>query len=284
MSPQTRKRFLLILPLCLIPAIILVRVFYLHRTNPGGYQSNTKQRLTKVVTSGTPSELAPWQDGQFIEVNSPDIPRFVSEVMERDAKALSADQRNRLLALITQFFQAYYTGRFEDYFAFKTRGTGYSLDFTGKAEQMMKALAKTSALDLPAEPKAKLERIWELVTVADANNGIGPRLLKLEPSTIRILISTKKTAESGVQQYAQKVSTMYPGFAPNYLVKYDKMPEAVIKSERYLVVALLEINGRYSTSDTASPMFVAFYWSSETNRWYPWELAKYRAAKFFVLF
>ena len=34
----------------------------------------------------------------------------------------------------------------------------------------------------PAEPKAKLERIWELVTVADANSGIGPRLLKLEPS------------------------------------------------------------------------------------------------------
>ena len=72
MSPQTRKRFLLILPLP-YSAIILVRVFYLHRTNPGGYQSNTKQRLTKVVTSGTPSELAPWQDGQFIEVNSPDI-------------------------------------------------------------------------------------------------------------------------------------------------------------------------------------------------------------------
>ena len=140
------------------------------------------------------------------------------------------------------------------------------------------------SVELPDEPKLKLEAIWELLTLAKTNNGTGPRLLNLEKSSVKIIVKTNKTEKSDLLGHAKRASTLYPVFSPNYLIKYDSTPELEVVQSGEIIIALLEVNAHYSSSDVASPLFATFYWVNSEKKWHPWELAKFRSAMFRTLF
>ena len=293
MSSQKRNRILVVLPFVLLTVFVVVRIAIAMLHGAGGSAGETKfakrvpiSQLYNpiVITTGSPSELAPWQNGAFIDSDSTEAAQLVGDTVEKEGGGLSVKQRKDLSDSIGRFFRAYATGHFDNYFDFKTRGKKYNLNFSGNSVELINSLGIVNDRQLPQEPKAKLEKIWSMISAIKATADTSPRLIKIQPSQIKILISTNKSVLSGIQRYAKTVSTMYPNFAPNCLIKYDQSPEMVVKDEGYLIVALLQVNARYSTSDTATPIFATFYWSSKTEQWYPWELAKYRASNFTVLF
>jgi hypothetical protein len=295
MSPQKRNRIskviLFVMPVIILLACIVYRQnARQHKTKSSevtiaSQQSGQSPQSAKItITPGSPSELAPWQDGQFIDSDSTEVAQFVSDIVGREGAALSVEQRKGLSDLIKLFFQAYSTGHFEDYLDFKTRGKKYDLDFSSPASTDLINSFGIANSQLPQEPKAKLKKIWEMESAVQATADMSPRLKNIQPDRTKILISTNGFARGDILRHCREVSSMYPNFAPNSLIKYDKSPETVTKEDGHLLVALLQANARYSTSDFATPIFVTFYWSSKAAQWYPLELAKYRAAKFTVLF
>jgi hypothetical protein len=284
MITTSRIRQLVILSFLIIPVAIMVGAILAQRKNRDLQKLRGNQHVSKVVTRGSVQELAEWQGGQFKDIDSVEVSQAVSKAVKDSCSDLTETQRAKLHDLIKRFLQAYSTGRFEDYFAFKTQGFQFHLDFDGLSEKLIKSLTEKNNIQLPDEPKAKRKTLWELVIWTKTNNGTGPRLLGLEMSRIKIQIITNMVATSSLLNYATRVSTMYPGFSPNSLVKYDRAPESEIAEAGRLVSALLVINGRFSSADVASPLFVTFYWSDRTKTWYPWELARYQAARFRTLF
>jgi hypothetical protein len=275
-----------VLSLLAVPCIILTRAAFVARSSPHGYSIRQGQRLAKVLNLGSPQDLAPWQEGQFFEVGSAEVVRGLAEAVKRHGAALSKDQRDKLLEVVDEFLRAYSGGRFEDYLGFKTNRVRFRLDFGGMTQDLVRSLAstKTNAPPFPAEPMPRLRWIWEAVTGASADDGIGPRLLKVEQRRFMILISRNRDSRSRVVEQAMVFTTMYPNFAPNWVLRGEVTPESILTNEGAVTTALLQVVGRYSSSDTASPMFVSYFWSEQSNRWFPWELAKFQAASFHVLF
>jgi hypothetical protein len=295
MTPQKRKVLLVVMLLAVPLIILMVRIAYLHSNrqsltknnemNMASQMSGTPSQKPKIlVTSGSFAELVNWQDGDFINCDSTEAIHFVSELVEREGMALSVKQRNELSDYITQFFHAYSVGNFENYLDFKTRGRDYSFDFASPLSSELINSFGISSSQLPQDPKEKLKKIWEMVSSVQATADVSPRLVKIQPSRTKILIGTNDFSRGKLLQYCQGVSSMYPNFAPNSLIKYKKSPEIVAKEDGHLLVALLQVNARFSTSDSATPIFVTFYWSSKTAQWYSLDIAKYRASKFTVLF
>jgi hypothetical protein len=296
MITSQKRKIILIVMLFAMPFIILMtRIVYLQNNHQHKTKSSVMNIATQLsstplqkpqilVTTGSPSELAPWQDGEFIDCDSTTAAQFVDDIVEREGAALSVEQRKGLSDLIIHFFQSYSTGQFENYLDFKTRGKKYDLDFSSPlSADLINSFGITNP-QLPQEPKAKLKKIWEMVSAIQATVDMSPRLKQVQPSRTKILIRTNDFTRGNLLQYCRGVSSMYPNFAPNSLIKYDESPEMVTKEDGHLLVALLQVNARFSTSDSASPIFVTFYWSSKEAQWYPMDLAKYRASRFTVLF
>src|SRR5690242_17829901 len=103
MFSQKRNR-VLAASFILIPAILLMgRVAYLRATkktkdfrNAGQVSSPSQIHESRVITVGSPSELAPWQTGGFVASDSPQSAQLMSEVIERAGSGLSAEQRRDL--------------------------------------------------------------------------------------------------------------------------------------------------------------------------------------------
>jgi hypothetical protein len=290
---QKTRNWLLISSLFLVTGFVLLRILLLregHHIGLTDYSGQLKLRSKQISGPGTVDQISPWQSGQFINVNSPEMLGAVKNAVEVNTE-LSMKQRDELQDSISRFFQAYSVESFANYFEFKTHGAGYSLDFRGETERLLQVLmaSRTNLPSFPEEPKAKLEKIWEIVTDAPTN-GVGPSLTQVDPGSVRILITTTnsnpfrwiflqtgKTAQTNSQ-------VMNPSFAPYSIFKYDETPETIRKKEGHLVMAMMEANARCSTSDIASPIYVVYYWSGQTAHWYPWVLGKYATAKFNVLF
>lgn len=288
MLNQTNKKLLLFLPLCVVSLVLLIRIFYIHKSPRSDLSNVTRTSMVagqKTLHLGTIKDFAVWQNGDFIDINSPELTTLLNRAIEADSRDLSEAQAIGLKNLIIRFFQAYSSGSFEDYFNLKTSGANYSFDFSSeRAAHIIKSLTRGSTISLPEDQKAKLNRIWELANSPNTNH-LSPHLIQIESNKIQVTIITNKLAGGLITEYALKLlPNLHPGLAPNYFIKYDKTPLAIIMKEGHVLVAVVEFVGRTSSSDTACPMFVTFYWSSEENRWFPWELAKYLPSKLAVLF
>lgn len=291
MAIQKHKQILL-LGLLIIPGLILARVVWLKTTTPRlpprqPQQVSSLSDLRKesvAIGFGSTAELAPWQGEGFVQPDSPEAASHVSKCVQQAQGALSPEQQQTLSDIVGRFLQTYMTGAFDDYFNFKTQGVKYEMDFAGRGSaDLIKSFGLVES-QLPSDPKLKVQEIWQRLAAISGTNNTCPRLAAIQPEKTAIFITTNSTGKSDLLARALKVSTMYPNFAPNSLIKYQESPEGVLKKEGRLLVALFQTDAHFSTTDTATPIYATFYWSNSAGRWLPWELAKYRASRFTVMF
>ena len=296
MNPKGRFWILASLPLVIIGLILAIRIARLH----GHYF--IYQRPSAIVTQGTAAQLAPWQKGEFTNIRSSPVTSAINVAIDGQTN-LSVQQSEQLKESASGFFTAYSDGTFQSYLGFKTNGLSAQIDFSGPNQGLLTALMKsrTNLPPLPDEPHAKLEKVWEIVTGALTNNGQGPVLTEVDPSSIKILTASDATEGNlWILINAEQQSTwttnidnhitnrvalkLSPSFAPNTLIKYDQTPRQIVKDGGGFLGVMLKINARTSRSDFASPIYFAFYWSDRTKHWYPWAFGKYPVAGFNVLF
>jgi len=287
MDSKVRNRMLLLIPGLGVAAFLIVRVAFLRERGLKGLPSDP----TRVhFNLGSSNDIVAWQTGQFSPVNAPQTEGVIKAAVTNTG--LSSIQSQELESTIVDFLQAYEKGTFDSYFEFKTRGRKSRIDFTGRGEKVVHALLKVrpNLPPLPDEPKAKLEKIWEIITSSSTNrdfptyDGNGPRLTQLEPASLKILIGTNEDAPAWVTQESQKESPLQVGFAQNAFIQYDETPQSIESSQGALISAMFTANARHSMCRTASRFYAVFYWSEQSKKWYPSELASYYPAHFNTLF
>jgi hypothetical protein len=260
-------------------SFIVYGYFYIHNSKPA------ERMKAGINLNGSEEELAPWKNGEFVDATAIEAAHAIRGVIHRNAFTLSPVQRTGLSDFLVKFLHTYSSGSFESYLSFKTNRADYAFDFESLTAEILKVAAKEDPLrPIPEEPLLKAKRVWETVTAAELTTGLGPRLLKIEPNSVTILIETNRTASSGVLDIARKSSTMYPNSAPNSLIVYAQNPEKIIQQGGFVLTASFQVVAKYSTGEAPTPVFFSFYWDDSTDRWYPWEMAKYPASGFRVMF
>jgi hypothetical protein len=286
MDSKVRNWILLSLPTLGLAVFLIVRVAFLRESGLKGPADPSRVRFNL----GSSNDLAAWQTGQFSPVSAPQTEGVIKAAVTNTG--LSPTESQELESTIVDFLQAYEKGTFDSYFEFKTRGRKSRVEFTKRGEGVVRALLKVrpNLPPLPDEPKAKLEKVWEIITSSTTNrdfptyDGNSPRLTQLEPASLKILIGTNEDAGVWVSQQSQQESPLKVGFAQNAFIQYDETPQSIQGSQGTLISAMLTANARYSRSRTASRFYAVFYWSEKSKKWYPSDLASYFPANFNTLF
>jgi len=271
---MSKKALLAVLAVVFFVAYGLI---YVSRVKP-------EKKVTRTVTQVAPeSELKKWRDGEFLPAVSPDLKALVEERVNA-ASVITDAQRLALATTLDRFFAAYSTGSYEEYLNFKTESLPHEYDFTGLIEKIIKSAQASDPRPFPEEGSERARRVWEAVAAPDPTSGLGPQLLQVDAGSLKIVIQTNKTVGRPAQELAKLASSMYPSGAPDTLIKYAQSPEVVLKRDGALLTALVQFVGKYSSAADASPVVLAFYWSRETKAWHPWQMAKFPAAKYRVMF
>ena len=287
MDSKVRNWILLSIPTLGLAVFLIVRVAFLRESGLKGPADPSRVHFNL----GTSNDLVAWQTGQFSPVSAPQTEGAIKAAVTNTG--LSQIESQELESTILDFFQAYEKGTFDSYFEFKTRGRKSRIEFTTRGEGVVRALLKVrpNLPSLPDDPKARLEKVWEIITSSSTNrdfptyDGDSPRLTQLEPASLKILIGTNEDdAHVWVYQQSQQESPLKVGFAQNVFIQYDETPQSIQGSQGTLISAMLTTNARYSRSQTASRFYAVFYWSEKSKKWYPSELANYFPANFHTLF
>lgn len=246
------KRFILVL--CVGSTLVLVGLIILRVLTTKGPAPSQQQvaQAKQVVDSFSKVKTQPLNLEQF------------NEVVERrgasNLSSLSADERRKLLACISQFYACYSSGDFEEFKKFRMRPPF-------KVGERLAAAAKKTASQKGVELKSNedvLRFAWNQWSGTNRIGGV---------SEGGITLSSVQRSDLGLS-LRQPSTGKFPGSGASCwegALTYQPPPDELLKKEGALRYFTLEVSVRFNTYEygPATPLLLMGYWDPTREDWMP---------------
>jgi hypothetical protein len=243
------------LVLCVGSAVVLLGLIIfrvLTKKAPAPSQQQAAQAIQVVVDSFSKVKTQPLSLRQFSEV--------VEQRGASNLNSLSAVERRKLLACITQFYACYSSGDFEEFKKFRMRPPF-------KVGERLAAAAKETASQKGVELRSDedvLRFAWNQWSGTNRIGGV---------SQESITLSSAQRSDLGIP-LRQPSGGKFPGSGASCwegALTYQPSPDELLKKDGALRYFTLEVSVRFNTYEygPATPLLLMGYWDSTREDWMP---------------
>lgn len=223
-----------------------------------------------------------WENSEFVDItNLETVESRLHELINENGSDLSNFQREQLLGSYLRFVQAYSSGLFENFYAFRFPVPPSDSDGNWN-DQTLKNLARMLSEPsrdsfTPEEALRILEGGWEAASKALEAN---PKLQhppcvncwnQVAPSEFRISITNYSnlsipTIDAFVRSDTDKVITKT---TVDPIFMYNPTPEMITIKHKLVSFAYIRIVVRTRYVETPYPVYLSMFWSPDYNCWLP---------------
>jgi hypothetical protein len=244
----------LFLVLCVGSTLVLVGlIIFRVRTKKGPAPSQQQiAQATQIVDSFSKVKTQPLNLEQFNKV--------VEQRGSSNLNSLSAEERRKLLACISQFYACYSSGAFEEFKKFRMRPPFM-------VGERLAAAAKTAASQKGVELKSDediLRFAWNQWSGTNRIGGVSEESITL--SSVRKSDLGISLREPSVGKFPGSGASCWEG-----ALIYQPSPDELLKKEGSLRYFILEVSVRFNTYEygPATPLLLMGYWDPTREDWMP---------------